>query len=81
MEYHEQLALTAFGLDHNIDTTGWDIKAIPTEHLAAFRAYVAERRSAAIDRLNEPDDPADQAWWHERCNEWYDILITLRGQG
>ena len=78
MDTHEALAVTYYGLDHNIDTSQWNIHAIPAEHLDDFRAYVIERRSLAIERRNEPDDPADLAWWNERIMEWNDILYTLR---
>lgn len=81
MEYHEKMALLAYGIDRNLDTTTWTIKTIPAEHLAGFRAYVTSRYTCAIERMHKPDDPADQAWWHERCNEWYDILHTLKEQG
>lgn len=81
MEYHESYAILLFGIANSINTTSWDIHAIPAAHLATFRDYVVGRRAVAIDRLNEPDDPADQAWWHERVNEWDDILRTLSRRG
>lgn len=80
MEYYELEAIRNFGIDVNIKTTSWDIHAIPAEHLTVFRSFVIGRRAVAIDRLNEPDDPADQAWWNERVIEWDDILRTLKEQ-
>ncbi len=74
---HERFALTTYGLNNQLDTLEWTLETIPAEHVEAFKSWVSNRYRYALERLHEPDDPSDQAWWNERVNEWYDILRTL----